>query len=303
MTAPEHSVSRRGALRAAAVAAGALALGAAVPTQAEAGGALADELAGDDGIVIVAVDPGHGGDEAGAEAVDGTAEAALNWKIANALVDELRCYDHVRAFLTKDEDETLSLADRTVAAVKGGADLMVSCHNNASGSTTVGTNTGAEVWAPCDSSYNLFTHEVGTALGEAILPELEALGQRSLGVRYRLWSSYSYPDGSTGDYYGLIRTARLAGISCVIVEHAYVDNEDDYATFLASDESLEALGAADAAGVAAALGVSRITAADVAAVYDFDWYVAAWPDVAQSCADDPDAALVHFLRTGMPEGR
>ena len=40
-------------------------------------------------------------------------------------------------------------------------------------------------------------------------------------------SKYEYADGSSGDYYGIIRHSKNAGFPGIIVEHAFIDNEDD----------------------------------------------------------------------------
>ena len=64
-----------------------------------------------------------------------------------------------------------------------------------------------------------------------------------------------YPDGSYADYYGLIRIGVEAGIPVVIVEHAYISNEQDYRAYLKYSESLQSLADADARGIAEALGL------------------------------------------------
>ena len=58
-----------------------------------------------------------------------------------------------------------------------------------------------------------------------------------------------YPDGSMADYYGLINEGTRAGISTIIVEHAFLSNAGDYRNYLSSDAQLDALARADAAGI------------------------------------------------------
>ena len=69
-------------------------------------------------------------------------------------------------------------------------------------------------------------------------------------------SKYEYADGSSGDYYGIIRHSKNAGFPGIIVEHAFIDNEDDAAKL--KDESfLKRCGVADATGIAKYFGLSK----------------------------------------------
>lgn len=261
-----------------------------------------NSLVGDDGILVIAIDPGHGGIDSGATGVSSTDEDELNWTVANACITELQTYGHVMAILTREEDECPTIYERVSSAVAIGADAIVSIHMNSTNGGSSGTIFGAEVWAPCDSSYNYETHEVGTELGEKILEELEKLGLTNRGVRYKSDEPYTYEDGSWADYYGINRWARKAGMVGIIVEHAYIDNTSDYYSFLNSDAKLEELGVADATGIANAYGLSKVTAEDLAPVYDYDYYLANNPEVADEVGTDSDDVFTHFLTEGMAAG-
>lgn len=54
------------------------------------------------GVLVVAVDPGHGGGEAGAHA-NGVNEEEANWDIAVACVNELNTYSGVKAVFDQVE--------------------------------------------------------------------------------------------------------------------------------------------------------------------------------------------------------
>ena len=211
------------------------------------------------GPLVIALDPGHVGVSSGAVA-NGASEANATWKIAQFCKAELDTYQNVTAVFTVTPDDRLGssseLRERVQRALNQGADVLVSLHLN---STGVGNAYGAEVWAPHNTSYNNETHAVGTDLGNQILSQLEKLGLANRGVKFR-WidpdPKFDYPDGSNGDYYGIIREARKSNLPAIIVEHAFLDNWSDYNNFLNSDAKLQSLGIADARGIANYYGLS-----------------------------------------------
>ena len=79
----------------------------------------------------VVIDPGHGGKDPGAIGVGGLREKDVTLKLARALERRLeaRQFDVV---MTRDEDRTLSLEERTAIAEGAGGDIFVSVHANAS---------------------------------------------------------------------------------------------------------------------------------------------------------------------------
>ena len=259
--------------------------------------------AGDDGVVSIALDPGHSeGSDSGAIGVNGAQEAVCNWKIARACQSELWRYSHVRVVMTRDQREYKTIEQRVIKAVEEGCDAIVSLHLN----SINGNAYGAEVYVPSGVEYNYETHEVGMTLGKEIISELEGLGLYNRGVRTRQVGSgsdmhdYDYADGSRGDYYGIIRYARKANMTGLIVEHAVIDNASDYKNFLNSDAKLAALGKADAKGIADAYGLKIASESEFGAVYNYDYYVSNHKDLAGMGRDE---AFSHFLQYGMDEGR
>lgn len=101
---------------------------------------------------------------------------------------------------------------------------------------------------------------MGEALAQRIISELNKLGLSNRGVKIRKIDGhdpdYDYPDGSIGDYYGIIRHARNANLPAIIIEHAFIDNVNDYNRFLSDNSKLQALGVADAQGIANYYGLS-----------------------------------------------
>ena len=211
-----------------------------------------------EGEIVVALDPGHGGYDPGAQGF-GLSEKDINWKIAQYCKAELEQYNFVSVVMTRAEDECPSLAERAQRAASAGASVLISIHIN---STGYGGATGAEVWVPNESNYNYGAHTVGEVLGERILNKLSALGLANRGVKTRNYPiDYSdpdafYPDGSIADYYGVIRESRRLGIPGIIVEHAFIDNQGD-AAFLSSDANLQNLGIADATAIADHFGLVK----------------------------------------------
>jgi N-acetylmuramoyl-L-alanine amidase len=85
---------------------------------------------------VITIDPGHGGDEAGARGPDGTAEKAVTLSLAKILAAELE--REYRVVLTRTDDSRIDLVNRTATANHHKADLFISIH--AGGSFVHGTS-------------------------------------------------------------------------------------------------------------------------------------------------------------------
>jgi N-acetylmuramoyl-L-alanine amidase len=85
---------------------------------------------------LVVLDPGHGGSNAGAQgAVPSLHEKQLTLAIAMQVAAKLREHG-ISVELTRTDDRTLTLRQRTDAADRANADLFVSIHANASPTRT-----------------------------------------------------------------------------------------------------------------------------------------------------------------------
>jgi N-acetylmuramoyl-L-alanine amidase len=84
-----------------------------------------------DRLVIVALDPGHGGEDPGAVGPSGLREKDVVLSVALALRDKLNAVPNMRAFLTRDADYFVPLAERVKKARRVQADLFVSIHADA----------------------------------------------------------------------------------------------------------------------------------------------------------------------------
>jgi N-acetylmuramoyl-L-alanine amidase len=84
-----------------------------------------------DRLIVVALDPGHGGEDPGAIGPTGLREKDVVLAIALQLRDKLNTIPNMRAFLTRDADYFVPLNDRVRKARRVQADLFVSIHADA----------------------------------------------------------------------------------------------------------------------------------------------------------------------------
>lgn len=248
--------------------------------------------------VVIVLDPGHGGTDNGAEAND-LVEKTINLKIAQYCKAELEKHTGIRVYMTRTNDTYVGLEQRVAYAKSKGATLFVSIHMN---SATSDKAAGAEVYYP-NPNYNPTAYREGKAAAENILSELVELGLTSRGVKFLNATGNDdgqgiYADGSTADYYSVIRNSKKNGFPGIIVEHAFLTNEND-AKQLKSEAFLKQLGEADAQGI---LKYCQ-TKTDYSPVYDFSYYVNRYSDIKRAYGNDPVGALNHFINYGMAERR
>lgn len=210
------------------------------------------------GGMTICLDPGHGGNDSGANAF-GTKESDLTLKIAQYCKEELAKYD-VNVVMTRTTDTRLSeeaamdLKNRVEVAKKAGASYFISIHINSAANSAA---KGAEVYYP-NTSGNKNLSSNGQNLAKAIQKQLTALGLYDRGIKIRNYTdgtTSSNPNSSDQDYYGVIRYAKQANITGLIVEHCFISNKDEFDKYLGSNAKLQQLGIADAKGIVSALGL------------------------------------------------
>ena len=85
------------------------------------------------GKLNIVIDPGHGGKDSGAIAVDGyTYEKDLNLLVAENLMEKLNENSEINARITRTRDEYIKLLDRASVSNDNNADLFLSIHFNSS---------------------------------------------------------------------------------------------------------------------------------------------------------------------------
>ena len=237
------------------------------------------------GAYVIALDPGHGGVDPGAQG-NGKSEADLTWKIAVACKAKLERYGF-KVVMSRGQSGSYGSNDflyRVQRCVKQGAQAFVSFHIN-SGSSAAH---GAEVYAPTanGASYT----KASVELAQKVMNNLSALGLTYRGVIQM----------KVGDEFAVIRCAREQGIPGILIEHGFISNSGDVWKYF-SDAGCKRLGEADADAIIAQF--PRSSWMDYSAVFDADYYLKNNPDVAKWANNDKDKALQHFINYGMAEGR
>jgi N-acetylmuramoyl-L-alanine amidase len=92
------------------------------------GRAMQDKI---DRLIVVALDPGHGGEDPGAIGPSGLREKDVVLQIALQLRDRINAQPNMRAMLTRDADFFVPLHERVRKARRVQADLFVSIHADA----------------------------------------------------------------------------------------------------------------------------------------------------------------------------
>ena len=210
------------------------------------------------GGMTICLDPGHGGSDSGANAF-GAKESDLTLKIAQYCKEELAKYD-VNVVMTRttdtrlDEVAAMDLKKRVEVAKEAGASYFISIHINSALNSAA---KGAEVYYP-NTSGNKNLSSNGQNLAKAIQSQLAALGLYDRGIKIRNYTdgtTSSNPNSSDQDYYGVIRYAKQANITGLIVEHCFISNKEEFDKYLGSNAKLQQLGVADAKGIVSALGL------------------------------------------------
>jgi N-acetylmuramoyl-L-alanine amidase len=84
------------------------------------------------GLRTIVIDPGHGGDDAGAKGAGGTLEKNVTLGVARKLKAALESRLGVRVMLPRDGDQNISVDQRAALANNNKADLFLSIHASAS---------------------------------------------------------------------------------------------------------------------------------------------------------------------------
>jgi N-acetylmuramoyl-L-alanine amidase len=84
------------------------------------------------GLRTLGVDPGHGGDDDGAHGADGVKEKDVTLAVARRIKALVEGRLGIRVLVTREEDRSVSIDERTAVANNNKADLFISLHANAS---------------------------------------------------------------------------------------------------------------------------------------------------------------------------
>lgn len=197
----------------------------------------------------IMLDPGHGGSDPGACGY-GLRESDINLSIAQACANELKQYDGLVPYMTRDTDVDVGLLERCQMAHNINAHLFISFHINAGGGS------GFEVWIQNSSSYKYNLSAISASFGAKISQKLAKFGFIDRGLKQRNHPTERYADGSWADYLAVLRYCRVWDIPSCLIEHLFIDNPND-AAFLSVPQNQWAMGQADAEAIAEVLGKEK----------------------------------------------
>lgn len=224
-----------------------------------------------DGELVVVIDPGHGGDNLGAD-YNGFLEKNMNMTVADAMYEELSKYEGITVYMTHTSADTaMSIKERADFAASVNADFVFCLHFNMSPENKL---FGSEVWVSAFGEPN----REGYRFGCVQMDTMKDMGLYIRGVKTR------FNDKGT-DYYGILRYCEEYNIPAALIEHCHIDHEADVG-FCDSEEDLIAFGIADATSAAKYFGLkSDILGVDYST---FDKVPLLTPDALYVQADDTD---------------
>ena len=214
-------------------------------------------------VHTVVVDPGHGGRDPGATGVGGLREKDVNLSIAKRLAKRLEARGF-KVVLTRKDDRSLSLEERTAIAESAGGDVFISIHANSSRRSKT---RGIEIYTLDENherhSLDVASRENGVpasqldplqrALARLRVDEVGSHSERLASLVHReviagaKKQNRSLPDLGVkkGPFYVLF----MSSMSSVLVETGFLTNKKD-AKLLRSAKYQAELASAIAAGVA-----------------------------------------------------
>ncbi len=136
----------------------------------------------------ITIDPGHGGSEVGVIGCLGDKEKDINLIIAQDL-DKLLSQSGANVLMTRNEDCTVSLQDRTAMANNNNSDIFISIHNNALPDSEADSNrsgTGIYYFYPQSK-------ELAKAIQDTMLKELELKDDKVRGKSFAVIRNTQMP--------------------------------------------------------------------------------------------------------------
>lgn len=219
-----------------------------------------ESTAASDPIVIV-LDPGHGGSDPGAISSGGITEESVNLKIATYMKEQLEEYSGVEVYMTRTSNVYVGISERADIANSYDADLFISIHANSSTSSSAN---GAEVYYPNGNYTSNYSTSVSysqtKALAQSVQDGLVSLGLTNRGIFVRNATTDKYADGTTADYYGVIRYNKIYGIPAILIEHGFLSNSSDVSNYFNSDTKLKALATSNVEAIVETLGLTTASA-------------------------------------------
>lgn len=189
--------------------------------------------------IKICIDPGHGGENLGAEYED-YVEKDMTLIVAKAMYEELSKYEGIDIYMTRTEDKDMSLEERVDYAKSVDADFFFCLHFNMSENHTL---FGAETWISAFGQ----NYARGYDFATIEMKLLTDTGLYDRGIKTRLNSKGT-------NYYGVLRMSQLEGFPGIIIEHCHLDQANDKPFYDHYDKLVE-YGKLDATAVAMYYGL------------------------------------------------
>ncbi|MBR3162196.1 MAG: LysM peptidoglycan-binding domain-containing protein [Bacilli bacterium] len=158
-------------------------------------------------LLGIVIDPGHGGDDSGAQGINNL-EKDYNLKISKYMYERFKELG-VPVTITRDTDETLTPTDRVNKILKAyGNDpnvIVISNHLNSGGGN------GAEV---------IYALRNPSTLAQSILDNIKKTGQNTRRIYQK-----RLPSDTSKDYYFIHRNT--GNTEPLIIEYGFIDNKDN----------------------------------------------------------------------------
>lgn len=222
--------------------------------------------------IVIVLDPGHGGSESGATRTwSGKTykEEVINQKIANYCKAELETYAGVKVYMTRTKVSQKSQDRETrlnIAKAKY-ADALVSLHINSTGAQSQKSSTGAYCCVPSAGKFKTASAKAARSMASTILKELHSqVGLKNNGywiddelgiIVFGQKSNYTAAQAKS---WGMSKSAINTKIPSFIVEHCFVNNQNDCKKYINTDAQIKKLGVADATGIAKYYGLKKKSA-------------------------------------------
>jgi N-acetylmuramoyl-L-alanine amidase len=130
---------------------------------------------------VVVIDPGHGGNDTGAQGPAGTQEKTVTLNLARSIAHQLKT--SCRVVMTRSDDYRLDISERTSVANQAKADIFISLHT---GSSFIGSISGAAVYF-----YQQFVESALTAKAKTSQPLTDSnlpVNWDQIQMKYRITS-------------------------------------------------------------------------------------------------------------------
>jgi N-acetylmuramoyl-L-alanine amidase len=208
---------------------------------------------------LIVIDPGHGGQDPGATAVNGMFEKDITLSTAKELKAQLEATGRYRVTLTRSRDAFIRLRDRVAIAREAGADLFISLHADSIGRKGVrglsvytlsdkATDREAEMLAQRENRADSVAGLDLTGATDDVVSVLISLAQRDTRNQSLRFAALVVGEAGKGGVTLLNRPQRSAGfavltapdVPSVLIELGYLSDPRD-AKLLASGAHRRAL--------------------------------------------------------------